>query len=385
MPGDVLGIKASSEASGSSAGASDAGAPVIEPPSAKLIVRLFLIPLLIVAAAVGVMLLIGLLAGGDKSIDQALNDLASTGGGERTGVFLGPASEERFSDANQIVQQMKAGMSTADRIKISAALVDILDNHSSVAEGKVQPALLLALGRVWQIDPEKPDDDSVKAQESRAAAMTELCKFLNNNKPEQIENRKAAVSAMGYWAGRSEVNSALPLLESRVADTNEDLDVRLVAATVLGPIGRAMMFPGNTSSTTAPSLPADPGILAALGAGLSESRPEEIELSWQSALSLAELDRTDVADTILMLLDRKSLAGKQVLDREADPQVFRPLTDLEQQRYLINTMIGVRNYPVAAVRQKIQSISDNDPSERVRVEAQETLGNSPATTQPAAK
>jgi hypothetical protein len=366
---------------GSSTETPQADAAAIEPPSAKLIVRLFLIPLLIVGAAVGVMLLVGLMAGGDKSIDQALQDLSNTSGGERTGVFLGPASEERYNDANQIVQQMKAGMSTQDRLHISQSLIDILDKHSSVDEGKVQQALLLALGRVWQIDPDKADDNSVPAQQSRAGAMAELCKFLNNSDANQIENRKAAASAMGYWAGRSEIATALPILESRVLDSNEDLDVRLVAATVLGPIGRGLMTYAADSSATTQMLPADPGILAALHGGMNESRPEQAELVWTSALSLAEMDQMDVEGTILMLLDRKSLAGKQVFDREANPQVFRPLNDEEQQRYLINVMIGVRNYPSPAVRQKIQWIADNDPSQRVQIEAREMLGDSSATSQ----
>jgi hypothetical protein len=140
-----------------------------------------------------------------------------------------------------------------------------------------------------------------------------------------------------------------------------------------------------TSDPTAPASapnPADPAILAALHAGMGESRPENAELVWASALSLAEMDQTDVADTILMLLDRQSLSGKQVFDREANPQVFRPMTEEEQERYLVNVMIGVRNYPVPAVQQKIKWIADHDPSQRVQIEARETLGDASATSQP---
>ena len=61
MPSDLVGFKKS-----------PVEQTVIEPPSAKLIVRLFLIPLLIVAAAVGVMFLIGLLAGREPSFDEAI-------------------------------------------------------------------------------------------------------------------------------------------------------------------------------------------------------------------------------------------------------------------------------------------------------------------------
>src|SRR5437867_4217054 len=53
----------------------------VEPPSVKLIVRLFLIPLFIVAAAVGVMFLIGLMAGREPSFDEAIARLKNAGGG----------------------------------------------------------------------------------------------------------------------------------------------------------------------------------------------------------------------------------------------------------------------------------------------------------------
>src|SRR6266550_3221841 len=70
--------------------------PAIEPPSVKLIVRLFLIPLIIVAAAVGVMFLIGRMAGGEPSFDEAIARLRGTAGGQRTADYLvGPGAKQR--------------------------------------------------------------------------------------------------------------------------------------------------------------------------------------------------------------------------------------------------------------------------------------------------
>ena len=54
--------------------------PAIEPPSVKLVVRLFLIPAFIVAAAVGVMFLIGRMAGTPPTFEEALNGLKGEGG-----------------------------------------------------------------------------------------------------------------------------------------------------------------------------------------------------------------------------------------------------------------------------------------------------------------
>src|SRR5438874_11470259 len=53
--------------------------PAIEPPSVKLIVRLFVIPFLIVAAAVGIMMLIGAMAGGTPSVPGAITRLKRRG------------------------------------------------------------------------------------------------------------------------------------------------------------------------------------------------------------------------------------------------------------------------------------------------------------------
>jgi hypothetical protein len=66
----------------------------------------------------------------------------------------------------------------------------------------------------------------------------------------------------------------------------------------------------------------------------------------------------------------------KVLDRESDPKnpAYRPLSEQEQNRILINTMIGAAKLDVPAVREKLNSLKDNDPSMRVRSAAQEVLG-----------
>src|SRR5438094_475171 len=90
--------------------ASTPEAPAIEPPSVKLIVRLFLIPLIIVAAAVGVMFLIGRMAGGEPSFEEAIARLKATAGGQRTADFLvGPGAKQRYLDAKTLTDKMKSG------------------------------------------------------------------------------------------------------------------------------------------------------------------------------------------------------------------------------------------------------------------------------------
>src|SRR6266850_8204146 len=75
-----------------------AEAPVVEPPSVKMVVRLFIIPLLIAAAVVGIMLPIAHMTESPVSLDQAIERLKKPGG-ERTMSLVGPGSKQRYMDA----------------------------------------------------------------------------------------------------------------------------------------------------------------------------------------------------------------------------------------------------------------------------------------------
>ena len=79
-------------------------------------------------------------------------------------------------DAKTLVDQMKAGMSEADRIKLADGLADVLQNHTRDGEGEIRHFLLLALGRVWQRHPAQPPMDSdgrrrVAAEGARRAVV----------------------------------------------------------------------------------------------------------------------------------------------------------------------------------------------------------------------
>ena len=62
-----------------------------------------------------------------------------------------------------------------------------------------------------------------------------------------------------------------------------------------------------------------------------ESDRRNAELAWSAALSLAQLNRAEVLQTILMLLDRQQLSQLEVYDRETDPNnpQLRKLTEQE--------------------------------------------------------
>jgi hypothetical protein len=303
------------------------------------------------------MFLIGRLAGGTPSFEDAMTRLRNPGGERTVDVLVGPGSKQRYMDAKTIADKiMKVGANPAERVKLSDDLIDILDHHTNDAEGDVRHFLLLALGRVWQLDQPQGRDDSPAAVEARQRALSTLLKYADTG---VMSNQKAAILALAYWSGREEVRQALPKLIGKVKDESQDLDVRLAAATVLGPISK----------------PTDQDAIDALHFAMRDTNPANIELVWGSALSLAELGQKDVADTILMLLDRNELSKAKVLDRETDPKnpTYHLLSDQEQQRILINTMIGAAKLDVPAVQDRLKWLRDNDPSPRVRAAAREVL------------
>jgi hypothetical protein len=357
MPSDLARPGRASRAAAAAAASGERTSTLVEPPSAKLIVRLFLIPLLIVAAAVGVMFLIGRLAGSEPSFEEAVARLKNPGGQRTADYLVGPGAKQRYLDAKTLTDKMKSGLSEPERVKLADELIDILEHHVQANEGEVQHFVLLALGRVWQRDPKQPLADSPAAVVSRQKVVQTLLKYAQSQNP---TTRKAAILATVYLTGNPEVQTILPILIEKVRDGREELDVRIAAATALGPLGS----------------PDNPAIIDALQAGTNESNPENVELVWSSALSLAQLNQPDVADMILKLLDRDELAKLRYFDRETDPKnpSFRALTDAEQQRILINTMIGAQHLQVPAVQERIRQLAETDPSVRVRAAGMEILG-----------
>lgn len=332
--------------------------PLPEPPSARLIVQLFLVPLLIVAGAVGVMFLIGRLAGGTPSFEEALSRLRNPGGARTAQLLVGPGSKQRYMDAKTVADKLlKSGATLSERAKISDDLVNVLHKHTTDQEGDVRHFLLLALGRAWQVQPgEGVGAGGPEVAASRQRAMTTLLTYANG---QNVSNQKAALLALAYWSGQPEAKQAIPVAVAKVRDESQDLDVRLAAATVLGPLASSD----------------DAEAIEALKFATRDTNPANRELVWSAALSLAQHGEKDVADTLLMLLDRSELSTVEILDREGDPgnPKYQKLSDEEQQRILINTMIGAARLEVPAVQEKLRWLRDNDPSPRVRAAAAEVL------------
>jgi hypothetical protein len=302
------------------------------------------------------MFLVGLLAGGEPTLEEAVARLRAPGGG-RTGDYLvGPASKQRYLDAKTLVDRMKSGMTASERMALSGQLVEILNHNTRDDEGEVRHFILLALGRTWQPEPGHAPSTSSAVVEARQRAMMTLLDYADSP---SLPTRKAAVLATVYFAGQDESRLAIPKVIEKLNNPQEDIDVRIAAATVLGPLASAE----------------DQRVIDALHAAMTDTDPRDAELVWSSALSLAQLNQHDVADTILKLLSREELSKMEYYDRESDPKnpTFRKLSDQEQQRILINTMIGVKHMDVPAVQQQLRTLTESDPSPRVRAAGLELL------------
>jgi hypothetical protein len=338
---------------GAGMGEKDAPA-VVQPPSVKLIARLFIIPLLIAAAVVGIMVPIAHMAGGPSSLDAAMERLKNPGG-ERTMNLVGPGAKQRYMDAKTLVDHLKSGLSEPQRIKLADQLVELLEKYVRPEEGEVQHFVLLALGRVWQKDPRQAEMISPAAEASREKVLETLMKYFD---AQDVSARKAAILALAFWQGQDEARKAMPALIRKLESREEDLDVRMAAASTLGNIAK----------------PDDAAVVEALTQALNETDPQKAELVWNAASALARLGREEAVPTMMKLLNRDELAKMRVYDREdAKRADFRGLTDLEQQRFLANAMESASHLKVPEIQAQLKKIADSDPSMRVRAMAVEVL------------
>jgi hypothetical protein len=367
MPSDVR-KAAAADAAVASTIAPDA-AVAVEPPSAKLIVRLFVIPLFIVAAAVGVMFLVGLLTGGVPTFEESLKGMEEQGGQRTGGILIGPGSKQRYMYAQALAEGMKekmrAGMSEAERTQLANRLLGVVDK-AQADEGEVKHFLLLALGRVWQVDPRQGPMDSEAAVDSRKQVVAKLLGYVEpapvsgSTEDERVrlkglQNRvrNAAALALAFMSGRPEARAALPSLIRILGDTSDDLDVRMSASAAIGQLATSQ----------------DNAALEALRTAKNHTdKKEEIELVWSAAIALAQLNQADAEGEVMKLLSRAELDQAKFFDRETDPKnpQFRNLNEPEKERILINAMIGGIRLQVPEVQAQIRKVAESDSSARVR-------------------
>jgi HEAT repeat protein len=212
--------------------------------------QLFLIPLLVVAACVGVFFLFSLLTFEHKSARDYLADVK------------GGSARERWQSAFELSRAVTKIPPGPEREKLAAdTLAVYVHLHTDRADDRdVKRYLALVLGRLQ-------DKSAIPALEDSARDADPMVRLYS-------------VWALGMLGDRGAVPAILE--ESR----SEDAGARKMAAYVLGKIGDARAIPRLTAMTA----------------------DHATDVRWNAAIALAELHDGGGKDVLHSMLDRKSLA-----------------------------------------------------------------------------
>jgi hypothetical protein len=330
---------------GDAAPATDAALP--PPPSFGLqVAQLVIIPLVIVAVAVGVSMLFGKLASVEESTANLVQKLEqSSGSGRMVAGVQDPRYKDRWLAAFNIAARIPQITKESERASLSDDLVRILDHNVGDDEGLLQLYLLPAIGQLGQ-------PGGLDAVRGKLAASDPRV-------------QQGAIRGILSWPSRDEARLALPALVE-VLKSNEPA-VQLEAAAAVGAL----------------ATPDEAYAIAGLHDLMDRTLTQSQEAHWNAAVALACLgdDRGSkyVAD---VLLSRDTLA-KITLEAEADAP--RPVSEpgmprVAQDRVILSTLASAERMNSAIVWNKIRTIADDDPSLSVRKAAIELMArhNAPA-------
>lgn len=277
-----------------------AGNP-LRPMTAGMLGRLFVVPLLIVAAvltcAVLVTVLFGWIGTGPQEDLSLLIDKLAAGTGEPVAsVALLPREKELWLAAMEVARRLQKPdeIPLTEREAVAQRLSGILTKTAAIkphsdASRKRVGFMAQALGRL-----------------GNPAAIDPLTELLRSEEP---EIRSAAVRGLAEMAASPEVRRALPGM-IRILDDDASPEVRVLAAAALGVLGEAT----------------DAGVRDALRRHLSD----DDEVRWNSALALLRLGDLSGKADVLEMLDRGYWSARQ---SKPDPAGrIRPLSDGEISR-----------------------------------------------------
>ena len=209
-----------------------------EPPSVKLIVRLFVIPLIIVALAVGVMFLIALMAGGTPSIEEALDAPASARAATAPPTAR-RAGVQAALHGRQDARRPDEGRHERGRADQAGRRAGRHAREPHARRGRGDPPLPAAgAGPGVAARPVAAADElgGGRRVARKALGVAAGLRERQGRRDAQGGDRSRTVVPRRVPARCGE---AIPLLVAKLADASEDLDVRLAAATVLGPLASA--------------------------------------------------------------------------------------------------------------------------------------------------
>ncbi len=266
--------------------------------SLRVALGFFIVPMLLVFAAVGVFLLFGLIAHEDKSVDEYLAEV--TGGG------INEPWQGAFGLANKLVQDESLHGDPA----IAQRIADTLESPNAEADPQVRAYLLLALGRI--------------GHESSIPVLIE-----------HLGDPDADVRLKSLWslgnigaAGESDTSEAVAAMLD-----DEDEGVRGYAAYVLGTLG-------------------NPTSGSALEIALNDPAGQ---VRWNAAVALARLGSDAGREELRRMIDRDYLIGNGELNaqqqQDAMVAAIQAITMLQLQDFQ-DELSNIRdNDPDARVRE----------------------------------
>jgi len=326
MPGEP-----STPASGSSSSAPDKPAPF-----GLQMAQLVIIPALIVIACISLAWMFSVLASAKDDIDTHLLKLRQSSGAGKLAMGLqDPRYKDRGLAAYNIATMIRHETDPKEKLRISTALSEILEQHVAKDEYVLQDYLLRALGQLGQ-----------------PGGLDTIMKRLDAPHP---RIRQGAIGGVLSWPDAHEARRGLGALTARLTD--DDPIVRAIAAAAVGQI----------------ATPQDEHVIESLRSSMQNADGLEMrEARWNAAVALAKLGDTQggrfVAD---VLLDRSVLA--EMPAGETGPSVEQKMTRGMADRVMLSTLASVYQTNDPRIWRRVSQIADNDPSRVVKTAAQKLL------------
>ena len=298
--------------------------------------QLIIIPALIVIACISLAWMFSVLAGAKDDIDTHLLKLRQSSGAGKLAMGLqDPRYKDRGLAAYNIATMIRHETDPDEKLRISTALTEILEQHVAPDEYVLQDYLLRALGQLGQ-----------------PGGLDTIIKRLDAPHP---RIRQGAIGGVLSWPDTHEARRALGTLAARLND--DDPIVRAIAAAAVGQIAG----------------PEDQHVIESLRSSMQNAEGLEMrEARWNAAVAMAKLGDAQggrfVAD---VLLDRSVLAAMPA--GETGPSVEQKMTRGMADRVILSTLASVYQTDDQQIWDKITQIADNDPSRVVKTAAEKLL------------
>ncbi|MCP4245644.1 MAG: HEAT repeat domain-containing protein [bacterium] len=321
-------------------------ADFVEPMTGSLMVRLFAVPAVIVAAIVGCAVLVVVLFGSissesERSIDQLVRVLETSRGERLVGVLL-PRDKEVWQAGPELVlrlRQRESELTPAEVTEIAVRLARLLEADAGVsdqltAEGRKRLHLLMQA--------------LAATQEPMAVRL-----FVDLLDDKVAETRREALMALALQTANEEARTALPAI-CRVAD-DEHAVVRMVATVLLGQLGSR-----------------DDG--ESLEVLKRRYVDEDREVRWNAALSLARLGDGSGTNLLADMLRRPYWQDevKAGIRQDSGQMVEYAMPPGAVARYLAAAIDAAAHLDEATLWAQIEEL-ESDPSPAVADKAREAL------------